>query len=450
MSGASGSGLAELPRTVPGAVPRWGAVLGLLLAGVALVVIAAVTTPWSPLPGRVPGGRVSADAAADFPPSEVTREAAFHRAVRPPAYLSLALGLVVGAALGLTPVGSRLVRGVSRPFGGSWPVTALLGGLAVAVLGRLLTLPLDAWAEAVLRRYGLSTQGWPAWLEDQARSLGITAVVLGVAVAGFYGLARAAPRSWWLPVAVAGAILVFLGSFLYPVVVEPVFNRFTPLPAGELRTSLLALARQDDVPVRDVLVADASRRTTALNAYVSGYGRTRRIVLYDTLLRASPEEVRLVVAHELGHAKRNDVLHGTILGALGMALAVCLIYLAMSWPPLLRRAGVDSAGDPRSVALLLFLAAALTMVGMPAQNLISRRIEARADVHSLDLTRDPRTFIASERRLARTNLSDLHPNLVVYALFADHPTPPERIALARNWARQHGAPVPAGTLTAGH
>ena len=90
--------------------------------------------------------------------------------------------------------------------------------------------------------------------------------------------------------------------------------RFTPLPAGQLRTDLLQLAARDHVPVEDVLVADASRRTTALNAYVSGFGSTRRIVLYDTLVeKASPREVELVVAHELGHAKRQDVLHGTLL-----------------------------------------------------------------------------------------------------------------------------------------
>lgn len=449
MTGTAGSSLVALSPAVPGAAPRWGAVVGLMLAGVALVVVALVTTPWSPLPGRVPGGRVTADAAADFSRTEVSREAAFHRAVRPPAYLSLAAGLLAAAALGLTPLGARAVTAVARPLGGGWLVRAVLGGLAVAALGRLVTLPLDAWSEVVLRRYGLSTQAWPSWLGDQLRGLGITAVVLSVAVAGFFSLARVAPRMWWLPAALAGAALVMVASFLYPVVVEPVFNHFTPLPAGELRTSLLTLARQDHVPVRDVLVADASRRTTALNAYVSGYGRTRRIVIYDTLLRASPEEVRLVVAHELGHAKRNDVLHGTILGALGMACAVCLIFLAMSWPALLRRAGVEGAGDPRSVALLLFLAAALTMIGTPAQSLISRRIEARADVHSLDLTRDPATFIASERRLARTNLSDLYPNPVVYGLFAGHPSSPERIALARNWARQHGVPVPARTLSTG-
>lgn len=129
-----------------------------------------------------------------------------------------------------------------------------------------------------------------------------------------------------------------------------------------------------------------------------------------------------------------------------MAAAVCLIYLAMTWPALLRRSGAESAGDPRSVGLLLLLTAVLTLITMPAQNLLSRRIEARADVHSLNLTRDPTTFIAAERRLARTNLSDLHPNPVLYGLFASHPSAPERIALAHTWARQHGVPVPPSPL----
>lgn len=424
---------------------RWGAVLGLLITGAALIAVAAITTPWSPLPGRIPGGRVAADAGADFTAAEVAREVAFHRAVRPPAYLSLAVGLLVAAALGLTPLGARLVGAVARPLGGGWLVRVVLGALAVVALGRIVTLPLDAWAEVVLRRYGLSTQAWPDWFGDQLRGLGIAAALATIVATGFYVLTRSLPRLWFAPAAIAGAALVFVVSFLYPVLVEPVFNRFTPLPAGELRTSLLQLARRDGVPVKDVLVSDASRRTTALNAYVSGYGRTRRIVVYDTLLRASPGEVRLVVAHELGHAKRKDVLYGTALGALGMAAAVCLIFLAMTWAPLLRRAGVGSASDPASVALLFFLAAVLTFLTTPAQNLISRRIEARADVHSLDLTRDPAAFIASEQRLARTNLSDLFPNPVRYGLFASHPSTPERIALARSWARQNGVAVPTTT-----
>ena len=139
--------------------------------------------------------------------------------------------------------------------------------------------------------------------------------------------------------------------------------------------------------MRDVLVADASRRTTALNAYVSGLGPTRRIVVYDTLLAdAPPGEVEAVVAHELGHARDNDVLTGTALGALGAAAAVCAVFLLGSWTGLLRRAGVDSIGDPRAVGLLLALAAVAGLVGAPLQNAVSRLIEARADAHALAVT----------------------------------------------------------------
>jgi STE24 endopeptidase len=203
------------------------------------------------------------------------------------------------------------------------------------------------------------------------------------------------------------------------------------------------MAARDGVPARDVLVADASRRTTALNAYVSGFGATRRIVVYDTLLeKASPDEVRLVVAHELGHAKRRDVLVGTLLGALGSATVVCVLALALRSEGLLRRAGVGSAGDPRAMALVLAVVAVLAALSGPVQVLVSRRVETRADVHALDLTRDPQTFVEMQRRLSVTNLSDPDPPRLVFGLFATHPTGPQRMALARDWALVQRAPAP--------
>ncbi|RLQ12756.1 M48 family peptidase, partial [Micromonospora sp. BL1] len=136
------------------------------------------------------------------------------------------------------------------------------------------------------------------------------------------------------------------------------------------------------VPVRDVLVADASRRTKAVNAYVSGLGPTRRVVVYDTLLReATPAEVTSVVAHELGHAKDRDVWVGTLTGALGAAAAVVALYLIGSWAPLLRLAGVDSVAEPRAVPLLIALVTVVGLVAAPVQALVSRRVEARADAH---------------------------------------------------------------------
>ncbi len=409
--------------------PRLPALVAFLLLGAAVLVLILVTTPWHPLGAHAP--RIAPDPLRDFTPADIAREVAFHRAVRPPAYAALALGLVAAAVLGLTRLGARVVDVVPGP----WAVRAALGGLALSLLPRLVTVPLDARAEVALRRYGLSTQTWASWTVDQLKGALVGGVLVVVAAVGLVGIAKAAPRTWWAWGGLAAAALVCVVSYAYPVVVEPLFNTFTPLPAGPLRTELLALADRDGLPVREVLVADASRRTTALNAYVSGYGRTRRIVLYDTLVEhATPAEVELVVAHELGHVKHHDVRNGTLIGALGAAAAIAGLYLLLTAPRLLDRIHADGAGDPRVLGFVLFAIAATGFGTSPAQNLVSRRIEARADVHSLDLTGDVRTFVTSEQRLARTNLSDLDPNPIGYALFFTHPSSPERIALARAWA----------------
>jgi STE24 endopeptidase len=407
------------------------ATLGLLLAGIAVVVAARV--PWS----SPPAPRADQLAAlAGFPDGVVARGRALHAAVRPPAYAALVLGLVVALLLGLTPLGARLVELVGRPFGGHWAARALLGGLVLVALVEILTLPLAAWRETVLRRYGLSTQTWDTWTVDLLKGYAVAAVLGAVAVLGFFGVARLSPRWWWAWVAAGAAALTVALSFVFPVLVEPLFHRFTPMPAGELRDDLLDLARRDGVPVREVLVADASRRTTALNAYVSGIGPTRRIVVYDTLLaQAPPAEVRAVVAHELGHAAERDVVTGTLVGALGTAAGVIAVYLLGSWTGLLRRAGVAAVDDPRALALLLAVATLAGLAAAPAQALLSRRIEARADAHALALTGDPAAVETMERRLATTNLADVDPPRWEYLIFASHPSIVERIAAARAYGR---------------
>jgi STE24 endopeptidase len=411
----------------------WAAVvLGVLV--VALLVTAAVLVPWH----RPPAPRADQLAALrDLPKDQVARGRAFHAALRPGSYGSLALGLLAALALGLTPLGARLVTAVGRPFGAHWIAQAVLGGLAVVLAGELVTAPFAAWRHTVLVRYGLSTQTWGPWAVDQLKSYAVGAVIGAVALLGFYTVTRVFGSWWWAPGALGAAGLVVLLSFVLPVLVEPVFNKFTPMEPGPLRTELVAMAARDGVPVRDVLVADASRRTRAVNAYVSGLGPTRRIVVYDTLLReAPPQEVTSVVAHELGHAKDRDVFTGTLIGALGAAAAVVAVYLLGGWAGLLRRAGVDSVAEPRSVALLVALVAVAGLVSAPAQSLVSRRIEARADQHALRLTSDPAGFEAMQRRLSAVNLADPDPNRLEYAFFASHPSTVERMAAARAYARR--------------
>ncbi|GAA1887566.1 M48 family metallopeptidase [Actinomadura bangladeshensis] len=456
-SGAGGEPAGAGPPPAAGTAGTRRARIAAAVAAVVLFAavgaVLALTTPWNPLPGRVPGGHAAADPALDFSPAEIARSRAFDSAVNPPAYAGLLAGLAVVLVLGLTPLGARFI-GWATARVRRRPLRIVAAAVAVTTLLRLAGLPFHIWSESVLRRYGLSTQSWPAWLTDQLKSLGVTWVIYTVALLLLYALIRRFPRYWWTGAASGGFVLVVLVSFIYPVVVEPVFNDFHSLKQGQLRSDLLAMAKRDGVPVEDVLVADASRRTTSLNAYVSGFGSTRRIVLYDTLLKSPRPRIESIVAHELGHAKRDDVLWGTLVGALGIAGAVCLLYLLMTSPRLLRRAGADpgdaperapgerGAADPRTIALLLALVAAGTLLAAPVQNLVSRRIEARADAHALNLTRDPATFVSMQHELSVRNISDLSPDALEYILWMSHPSGPDRIAMARDWARMNQVAVP--------
>jgi STE24 endopeptidase len=403
---------------------------------VALVVAGALLVPWS----RPPAPRADQLAALrDLPQAEVARGRAFHAALRPGAYGALAVGLLVALALGLSPLGAKLISLVARPFGDHWIAQAVLGGLAVMFVAELATLPFAAWRHLVVARYGLSTQGWGGWTVDLLKSYAVSAVIGAVALLGFYTVTRFAPRSWWALGAAGAAALVVLLSFVLPVLVEPVFNRFAPMEQGPLRAELMALAARDEVPVRDVLVADASRRTRAVNAYVSGFGPTRRIVVYDTMLReAPPAEVASVVAHELGHAKDRDVLTGTLVGALGAAAAVVALYLLGFWGGLLRLAGVGSIAEPRAFPLLIAVVTAAGLAAAPVQALVSRHVEARADAHALALTGAPATFEAMQQRLSTINLGDPDPPRWEYLYSASHPSTVERIAHARGYARGAG------------
>lgn len=416
--------------------PRGWALLALAGLALALVVTTALLIPWN----RPPAPRADQLAALRaLPTDQVAHGREFRAALRPGGYASIVVGLLIALALGLTPLGSRLIELAGRPFGGHWIAQAVLGGLAVVLIADLVTLPFSAWRQAVLTRYGLSTNGWGGWVVDLLKSYAVSAVVGAVALLGFYAVIRLAPRWWWAFGAAGAAGLVVLLSFVLPVLVEPVFNRFTPMEQGPLRTELMAMAVRDGVPVRDVLVADASRRTRAVNAYVSGIGPTRRVVVYDTLLReAPPEEVTAVVAHELGHARDRDVTVGTLTGALGAAAAVVALYLIGSWAPLLRLAGVDSVAQPRAFPLLVALVTVVGLVATPIQALISRRVEARADAHALALTEDPAAFESMQRRLATVNLADPDPPRWEYLYSATHPSTVERMAAARAYAREAG------------
>jgi STE24 endopeptidase len=367
-------------------------------------------------------------AGPDFTPEQVARGRALRRGVLPLVLAEAAAAFALTAALGLTPAGAALVAG----FGAAWWARVAGAALTLVLLPFVLGLPFAARGRVVRARFGLVTQGWRGWAVDQLRGLLISVPLLLGALFAVYGLAGVT-RWWWVWAALGAAAVTVLLSFLAPLVLEPLFNRFTPMEPGPLRDALLALAARDGVTVRDVLVADASRRTTALNAYVSGFGRTRRIVAYDTLLTtAEPREVELVVAHELGHVVHRDVARGTLLGALGAGLGVCVLAAVVTWRPLLDAAGVDRFADPRSAWLLAAVAALGGALLGPAGRALSRRVERRADLHALHLTGAPEEFVAMQRRLTVANVADPDPPRLLHLLLSTHPAPAARIAMARS------------------
>lgn len=399
-----------------------------VLGGVA--VLALWWVPWSPVPGGVPD-RV--DPATVLTGPEIARGEALGAYNRAVSWTSLAVSILVALWFGLTGRGAALVRRLPGP----WWIQVPLAVLALGAIGRFATLPFSI---ALWRRRlseGLSTQGWGDWFVDIVLNLLVTTVTTSLAILVVMGCARWRER-WWPALAAAlAAALVVLASFVYPLLVEPLFNDFEPLPEGELHAAILALGETEGVDVDEILVADASRRTTTLNAYVSGFAGTHRVVLYDTAVTGLDRDQLLsIVAHELAHAKHRDVLVGTGLGAAGAVVGIGLLALIVGRPLLRRRSGADSITDPAVVPLVLALVAIGSFLVAPVQNGISRQIERRADVTALETTHDPQAFIAMQRELAVRSVADPTPNPFGQFWFGSHPPMLERVALALRYAEE--------------
>jgi STE24 endopeptidase len=343
-------------------------------------------------------------------------------------------GLIVGtgtlALLAWRPPRQVFDRLARRP---------ILGGAAtgagISLLLVLVEFPLSAWRHDRAVDVGLSTQTWIDWVSDVAKSAGIDAAFAAAGGALALVLVRRFRRNWWAP---AAAVIVAFGVvtiWLFPVVIDPIFNDFEELPPGPTRSDVLELADRAGVDVGEVYRVDASRRTTAVNAYVGGLGNSKRVVLYDNLISGFPrDEVRLVVAHELGHQKHNDLIRGLAWLAL---VAPAGTYLAQRLAEAFaRREGLgDPAVKPGPVVLpAIALAVGLVAFGMAAaSNVLSRQVEGRADAFSLSLTRDPAAFVQLERRLAIRNVSDPDPPDLLHFLFGTHPTTIERIGIGEAW-----------------
>jgi STE24 endopeptidase len=366
-----------------------------------------------------------------FSPNEIGRARDYHRPLYAFAAARTGLGLAYLAALAFTSAGPALAEAVEAAG-----ATGFVFPLAVLVLGGLLRLPLGFMRYRHERRWGFSTQLLGGWLMDVAKSVGLTSILTAGLLYGLFEVAERFPTAWPLVAGPAAVAVIVVLSFLAPIVFEPLFNRFRPLDDVDLAGDLRALSERAGVPVRHVLVSDASRRTTKHNAYVSGLGATRRVVVFDTLLaRGDDRDVRLVVAHELGHRRLGHVARGTALAGLGAVTVVALLWLLLRSPGVPDAIGAAGASDPRAAPFVLLAVAVLGLVSDPLGNAISRRWEGDADRFAVELTGDAEGFAQMERELSVENLSDLAPGRLAYLFLFSHPAPPERIAAALSRAR---------------
>lgn len=345
--------------------------------------------------------------------------------------LAVALGLVFGE------VGPRLVDALD---GLGWIGQLAAMVLLLEVIGLVFGPAIDWWVEMVHdKRWGLSTQTPRGFVGDQAKDFLLGLVLELVLLVPLYALIRSTDRWWfWGWLLFVGFTVVF--GLLFPVVIAPLFNKFEPLDDEALVGRVQDIARDAGVGVSTVLVADESRRSTRDNAYVAGLGRTRRVVLYDTILEHPSELVEQVVAHELGHWRLHHLRRQLpIVGLVGLVAFVALSFLA-DWTWFFDRVGVDGLGDPAGLPILLLA----LQVGFGAFGLatawVSRAFERQADEQALELLGRPDTALRMLRSLHVKNLADLDPGWLK-RLQATHPPAAERMAFVRAWESARAAHV---------
>ena len=297
----------------------------------------------------------------------------------------------------------------------------------------LLYLPFNFYRGFIVaHQFGLSTQTVPGWFSDLLKGLLINLVIDGLTWTGLYELMRLLPRHWPLP---AGALLVLFSVVLVlltPILITPLFYEVHPLDDPTLRARILTLADQAHMHVEAVDVIDASSKTTEVNAYFTGFGGAQRIVLYDTLLTDyTPDQIEVVLAHEMGHWYYHHVLLGVVgLGAVGwLGLFGLRWLLNRTWQWLGLRGPADIAGLPYVLAVL----AVASILALPFENTISRYAESQADHFALTVSQNPSAMIQLFEQFAVQNLSPVDAPEWEKFIFYTHPSIAERIGMAETW-----------------
>jgi STE24 endopeptidase len=343
--------------------------------------------------------------------------------------LLLAL-LMTGGSAALRDTAEFLARG-------SFTFTVVFYVVLLGVLSEAIQLPLAFYMGVTLeRRYDLSTQTIRAWWIDHLKAGAIGLAFAAVAAVVVWHLLRVSPEWWWLIAAAAFSAVTIALAQLAPVVLLPIFYEFKPLDRPALRDRLVALAERAGARVLGVFEWRLSDRTRKSNAALTGLGRTRRILLSDTLLADhSDDEIEVILAHELAHHVHRDMWSGIAVETVLMTFGFFVADLALSAG--VGRFGIIGKADVAALPLLALVGGAVSMASSPIANALSRAHERRADRYALEMTHNAGAFVTAMRRLGARNLAEEHPSRFVEVLFYTHPPLAARIEAAQRWAQAH-------------
>jgi len=312
---------------------------------------------------------------------------------------------------------------------------ALIYVLAFIPLTALLGFPLTLYQDYIREhQYGLSNLNFGDWLGEQLIGLGVSMVLMGIALTGLYAILRRVPRTWWAWGTAAGAGFMLIVFMIAPVFIAPLFNKYVPLEPGPIREQIMSLARANGIPAEHVYTFNASKQTKRISANVSGLFGTTRISLNDNLLnRTSPAEIRAVMAHEMGHYVLNHALCHTLSFSLLMMIGLLFVRVSWDWAAARwgTRYGVRGIDDPAGLPLLAALFSLFVFFATPVTNLLIRTAESEADLYGLNASREPDGFAEAIFKLAEYR--KLEPGRLEELIFYHHPSGYNRIFAAMRW-----------------
>ncbi len=308
-------------------------------------------------------------------------------------------------------------------------VQALIFFACLALISGVAGLPFDLYHTFVLeKKYGFTTITWKLWLADLFKSVLISATLMTIIVSALMAFVTYLPDSWWFWGWVFFTLFQLTLLWLYPVLIAPLFNTFEPIRDDALREKIVALLAKAGLEAKGIYQVDEGRRSKHTNAYFTGIGKTKRIVLYDTLLAShTHEEIVSVLAHEIGHWKKKHILKQLVFMVIASLFLFYVVYFAAWYPPLYSAFGIDRTPVYAGLFLVSLYLAAAGFFLAPLGAAVTRRFEREADRMAHDLTGTSRPMISALKRLAKDNLSNLHPHPLYVVFYYSHPPLTERI-----------------------